>query len=97
MLLRALLPGLCIALVLAAGQARGSDVERCRMVASGDAQVIQFKARMASGKRVTVRGLLSRPAGAGPVPAVVMLPGSRGPRPPGCYASVVESLSLIHI
>ena len=87
---RWLMPCACIALVAIAGHARGSDVGRCRTVVSGRAEIIEFKAEMATGKRVTVRGLLSRPDGAGPFPAVVMLPGSRGPRPPGCYAAVAE-------
>lgn len=82
---------LCAAL-LVAGPARAVDINLCSIVADGRAEIVSFSARMADGTAVTLDGILAGPAGAGPFPAIVMLPGGHGLRTPYCYRSVVERL-----
>jgi len=89
-MLRSLTLSLWLAPLLVADPAIAADVSRCSMVAEGRAEVIGFDADGADGKRVTLRGLLTGPEGAGPFGSIVILPGGRGPRSPGCYESAVE-------
>lgn len=91
MLLRASKSILCAGLLFVANLVHAVDVSQCSMVADGRAEIIHFDARMADGRKVELDGLLAGPGGAGPFPAIVMLPGGGGLFTPYCYRAVVEA------
>jgi dipeptidyl aminopeptidase/acylaminoacyl peptidase len=77
---------------LAAGPAPADvviEIDKCRQVAEGRAEIVDFEGKTARGQRVTLKGLLSKPDGPGPFRGLVILPGARGLVVPLCYASRV--------
>ncbi len=87
---RPLWPCLCLVTLFLAQAAHAGNIKRCSLVADGRAEVITFDAHRADGKEVEVKGMLARPEGTGPFPAIVMLPGGYRLYTPGCYANAVE-------
>jgi dienelactone hydrolase len=65
------------------------EIDKCRQVAEGRAEIIDFEGKTARGQEVTLKGLLSKPDGPGPFRGLVILPGARGLVVPLCYASIV--------
>lgn len=58
----------------------------CSAVRSGEAELVRLETQTNSGDTATIEGLLMRPDGVGPFPAIVMLHTARGMEPPDCYA-----------
>jgi len=93
------------AVSVAAPPVRAADIQQCSMVASGKAKILTYEARTASGQKVIVDGILTKPVGDGPFPLVVMLPGDGGLVTPYCngiwarkfaswgYASIVVAVT----
>lgn len=84
-------------------------VSKCAAVIDGSAEAVVFNTQDNDGEPVPVRGVLSKPAGQGPFPAVVMLHRSLGVIPPNCYSTgrktfhdlgyvvlLVDSDSVVH-
>ena len=69
---------------LAQWQAVPQSMEACEAVQTGEGQLVTFATRTGQGEELTIEGLLMRPEGTGPFPAIVMLHGGWGPRPPFC-------------
>jgi dienelactone hydrolase len=81
---------LCAAIFFAAYSANAVDIKKCSMVADGSAEIITFGAQQDNGKRATLKGILAGPAGAGPFPVIVILPGGQGLYTPYCYGAWVD-------
>ncbi len=79
-----------LAAILFARPAAAVELERCRMVAEGTASIVSFPAQRHDGEAIRLDGVLARPAGPGPFPAIVMVHGSSGLLTPFCYAAVVR-------
>ena len=62
-------------------------VSKCAAVIDGSAEAVVFNTQDNDGEPVPVRGVLSKPAGQGPFPAVVILHRSLGVIPPNCYGA----------
>ncbi len=62
-------------------------VSKCADVIDGSAKTVVFTTLDDDGRPVPVRGVLSKPAGQGPFPAVVMLHRYFGIIPPNCYSA----------
>lgn len=79
-----------LVVIMLASPVAAVDLTRCRMVAQKTATLVEFEARRHDGQAITLNGVLAKPPGVGPFPAVVMLHGSSGLLTPFCYAAVAE-------
>ncbi len=62
---------------------------QCEAVAAGEATVVAFQTRTKTNIVVPVEGILKKPKGAGPFPAVVVMHGGTGDQPRrNCFASI---------
>lgn len=93
MFLRALLSCLCAVILLTAYPANSVDIGKCSMVADGRAEIITFGAQLTDGRRVTLKGILAGPEGAGPFPAILVLPGGGGLYTPYCYRAWIDQFA----
>ena len=79
-----------IAVVLMIGlmpiAAGATDAEKCNVVLEDPSSLIRFDTFSPKGARGPVQGVLRRPAGDGPFPAVVILHRYFGIEPPDCFA-----------
>ena len=80
---------LCVALSTPY-MAHAVDVNQCAMVAEKLATSIEIPAQRHDGQSVKLKGILAKPDGNGPHPAIVMLHGSTGLITPYCYGAVVQ-------
>lgn len=76
--------------LLALGAASAADIQQCSMVVDGEAEVVTFDTLLPDGVEVTVNGLLVKPSGRGPYPAIVMLPGGGSLVTPYCFAFLAK-------
>lgn len=81
-----LVPGL----VLQAAEPRPSRARECRVVVDGQATFETFTTRTKAGVEIPIDGVLMKPSGAGPLPALVLLHGAPGIMPPDCYRHAQE-------
>ncbi len=63
-----------------------SEAEKCSAVVTGVSSLVKFDTFSASGTRGIVQGVIRKPPGAGPFPAVVILHRYFGIEPPECFA-----------
>ena len=63
-----------------------TEAEKCRAVLDGEAKLVQFNIFSSRGAQGLVQGVLRRPIGKGPFPAVVILHRYFGIEPPDCFA-----------
>lgn len=62
-----------------------ADLTNCTVVTTGAAEVVSFATKTNDGHRVPINAVLMKPDGKGPFPAMVILHGGGGVRPPRCY------------
>ena len=62
-----------------------AGVTDCTTVKNGVAKVVSFSTKGKDGRAVSVQGIVIKPAGHGPFPALVVLHGDGGIYPPRCY------------
>ena len=65
----------------------------CKAVVAGKAEVVTLTTRTGTGHEVPLEGILTKPEGAAPFPAVILLHGGKGMRAPHCYRDVQETLA----
>ncbi len=76
-----------LVLALAPISVDAKKVDDCSSVIKGEAQAVSFITKTKEGNYVSVHGVLMKPEGVGPFPAIVLLHGSNGIYPPYCYES----------
>ena len=69
---------------------RPSVAHQCQAVRSGQAEHIVFKARTEVGDEIPIDGIVMKPEGIGPFPAIVVLHGAPGISPPNCYQNAQQ-------
>ena len=67
-----------------------SGVRDCEAVSAGLAEPVVFAAPSKSGNTLQVRGVLRKPVGDRKLPALVVLHGGGGVRPPRCYRGAID-------
>jgi len=65
----------------------------CKAVVAGEAEVVTLATRSGAGYVVPLEGILMKPEGAPPFPAIVMLHGGKGLRAPYCYGDLQETFA----
>ena len=70
-----------------------SDVQDCESVSHGIAEPVAFSVVTKDGGAVRVQAILRKPAGDRKFPAVVVVHGSGGIRPPRCYSRAMETFT----
>ena len=67
--------------------ARRDSVLKCASITDGSAEAVAFSTLDDENRPVPIRGLLSKPKGQGPFPAIAMLHRYFGLLPPNCYSA----------
>lgn len=70
-----------------------ADITLCEMVANGRAEVIDIPTTLDDGRNISLKGILTRPPGAGPYPAVIMLHGGGSLYTPYCHGALAEQFA----
>ena len=73
--------------------AEAVDISQCAMVADGQSEVITLESELDDGTAVTLSGILTKPDGEGPFPALLMLPGGGGLYTPYCNGVVAQQFA----
>jgi len=86
----AILTSASLAATATPGHAQSQALRRnagkpCGTLTTGEAELVRFTSDNSHGEPAVIEGILMRPDGDGPFPAVVMLHTARGMAPPGCY------------
>ena len=69
---------------------RRSVAHQCQSVSDGRAEQVEFATWTEDGRQLPIDGIVMKPDGQGPFPAIVVLPGSGGIHPPRCYQGALE-------
>ena len=69
---------------------RRSVAHQCHSVSNGKAEQVEFATWTENGNRLPIDGIVAKPDGQGPFPAIVLLHGSGGIYPPRCYQGALE-------
>lgn len=71
---------------------RHSVAHQCQSVIDGRTEQIEFSTWTENNRELPVDGIIAKPDGKGPFPAIVLLHGSGGFRPPRCYQPALERI-----
>lgn len=66
-------------------QAAASEISRCTLVKTNVGMLVSFEASPARGQNIFLQGVLMKPVGKKPAPAIVLLHGVFGMEAPDCY------------